>query len=101
MGFVQIYRGSDITPEQWEQVRKGVLEGGPIEGEIFSVAGETGGELYVIDGWESQEACHTAMSRYMPVIEKAGISMEGMPAPVEFDTITFTLQGSSLEAARG
>lgn len=91
MAFVQVVLAPDITAEQYDQVIASAYGGKLDEGEIFHVAGKGAEGWWVIDGWDTREACDASMQRLMPALQEAGISMDEMPK--EFEIHRFETRG--------
>ena len=89
MAFVERTVLPGLTAEQYDGLREAVTKDGPLEGELFQVAGPTPDGWCVIDGWETQEQCDRAMQRWMQAFQEAGISLEGMSPPERFDMHRF------------
>jgi hypothetical protein len=85
MAFVERVILPGMTADQYDQLREAVLSDGPLDGELFHVAGPTPEGWCTIDAWESKEQCDRAMEKWMTAFQEAGITMEGMSPPERFD----------------
>jgi hypothetical protein len=85
MAFVERSTIPGLTAEQYDKLREMVLRDGPLDGELFHVAGPTSDGFCAIDGWETQEHCDRAMEKWMRAFQEAEISLEGMTPPERFD----------------
>jgi hypothetical protein len=90
MAFVQITKSATINKETFEQVHRDWTGGGLADGELWLAAGKGDEGFYVIDAWESREKCEAAFARLMPILQKAGLSIEDMTVE-EFDIDTQVL----------
>jgi hypothetical protein len=92
MAFVQIVKARGLSKEQYEKVMQ-IAHGGELaDGELFHVAGPTADGWCVIDGWESREQCDLSMGKLMPAFQEAGVSMESMSEPEEFEIHTLRVR---------
>ena len=79
MAFVEIDKIPGLDLETLAKLVDEVYGDGPRlkEGELFRVAGSTGDGIYVLNGWDSRDACNRTMAAYMDVFQRHGLTMEG------------------------
>lgn len=76
MAVLAIFTGNGITKEMYESVRKEVTweSRHPAGGLIHAAAFDEGGNLHVVDLWESIEAMNAFVDgRLMPAMKKLGV----------------------------
>jgi hypothetical protein len=89
MAFVQIVKVTGLTSERYDRVKQIAYGGQLADGELFHVAGGSGDDWYVVDGWVSRDLCDRSMQQLMPAFAEVEISMDPMAKPVEFDIHVF------------
>ena len=85
MAFVQIIKANGVTRDQYDKVADIAYGGQLTDGELFHVAGGVGDAWYVVDGWESREQFDRSMEKLVPALSEAGISLESLSAPEQFE----------------
>ena len=76
MAFVQVTRTRGVSRERYETLREQATGGKLLDGELFFVDGYQDDVVWVIDGWETREACDRGMEKWGPAMAAAGISMD-------------------------
>ncbi len=76
--FVQVTRSRTLGKDQYRAVRDQATGGKLLDGELFYVDGYQGDEVWVIDAWETREACDRGMEKWGPAMQAAGVSMDDM-----------------------
>ena len=86
MAVAMVMKWAGVTPDQYEEARSRVgWETTHPEGAIFHVARFVGGDLHVLDVWESEEDFDRfATDRLIPVTTEIGIA--GQP-DVQFERV--------------
>jgi hypothetical protein len=85
MAFVQIIKANGVTHEQYDHVADIAYGGKLTDGELFHVAGGAEDSCYVIEGWETREQRDRSLEKLVPALAEAGISMESLSGPEEFE----------------
>ncbi len=86
MAFVTMYRTPGGVLEQYRSVTA-ELGDEPVNGRLAVVAGEAGGELYVMEVWDSRaSADRFASDRLFPAFTRAGVSPGPDSVGVSFET---------------
>jgi hypothetical protein len=78
MATVMLMEWQGVTPDQYARVLSNLgLDAKPPVGGLFHVAGFSGGNLRVLDLWESQQAFESFQrERLMAAVQKAGITTQ-------------------------
>jgi hypothetical protein len=79
MAFVEIDKIPGLDLETLGKLVEEVYGSGPRlkDGELFRIAGSTDDGIYVLNGWDSREACDRTMAAYMEAFQRYGLSMDG------------------------
>jgi hypothetical protein len=86
MAFVQVVKMKGMASEQYDEVMSKAYGGHDLEdGELFHVAGGSGDEWWVIDGWETREQCDASGAKLMPALQELGLMENMMGPPSEFE----------------
>src|SRR5437762_2858170 len=76
MSTMMLMEWDGVTPDQYAQVLRTLdLDKTPPRGGVFHAAGFTGGVMYVVDIWESQQMFERFQAdRLTPAVENAGLT---------------------------
>jgi hypothetical protein len=79
MACVEVEKFPGFTTESYEALMEAAYGGKQLqEGQLFFVVGTAGDTLFVVDAWESREACDRSMEKAMAAMTKLGLSMDNM-----------------------